>query len=125
MEQPFEKMAEEGVPKCDKPSEVSAPKKEDQDLPKMSPQEFRVYNRMAEHMDMFHENFRRTWNLLYGACTSGKRPAGMSLRAFLNTGAGILPPPHRAPHDRRTAHFPRARAENAGVQAGARVAHAA
>ena len=53
MEQPFEKMAEEGVPKCDKPSEVSAPKKEDQDLPKMSPQEFRVYNRMAEHMDMF------------------------------------------------------------------------
>ncbi|KAK0807989.1 hypothetical protein LTR91_005038 [Friedmanniomyces endolithicus] len=86
MEQPFEKMAEEGVPKCDKPSEVSAPKKEDQDLPKMSPQEFRVYNRMAEHMDMFHENFRRTWNLLYGACTSGKRPAGMSLRAFLNTG---------------------------------------
>ncbi|TKA36985.1 hypothetical protein B0A54_11349 [Friedmanniomyces endolithicus] len=86
MEQPFEKMAEEGVPKCEKPTEVSAPKKEDQDLPKMSPQEFRVYNRMAEHMDMFHENFRRTWNLLYGACTSGKRPAGMSLRAFLNTG---------------------------------------
>jgi len=53
MEQPFEKMAEEGVPKCEKPTEVSAPKKEDQDLPKMSPQEFRVYNRMAEHMDMF------------------------------------------------------------------------
>ncbi|TKA83170.1 hypothetical protein B0A55_00691 [Friedmanniomyces simplex] len=86
MEQPFERMAEEGVPKCDKPTKVSAPKKEDQDLPKLSPQEFRVYNRMAEHMDMFHENFRRTWNLLHGACTSGKRPSGMSLRAFLNTG---------------------------------------
>lgn len=53
MEQPFEKMAEEGVPKSDKPTEVAAPKQEEQCLPKLSPQEFRVYNRMAEHMDMF------------------------------------------------------------------------
>ena len=53
MEQPFEKMAQEGVPKCDKPTVVSAPKKEEQDLPKLSAQEFRIYNRMAEHMDMF------------------------------------------------------------------------
>lgn len=53
MEQPFERMSEEGVPKSDKPTEVSAPKQEEQDLPKLSPQEFRVYNRMAEHMDMF------------------------------------------------------------------------
>ena len=53
MENPFEKMAEEGVPKTDKPTEVAAPKKEEQDVPKLSPQEFRVYNRMAEHMDMF------------------------------------------------------------------------
>ncbi|KAK4544437.1 hypothetical protein LTR36_004328 [Oleoguttula mirabilis] len=86
MEQPFEKMAEEGLPKSDKPTEVAAPKAEEQCLPKLSPQEFRTYNRMAEHMDMFHENFRRSWNLLYGACTAGKRPAGMSIRAFLNTG---------------------------------------
>jgi len=53
MEQPFEKMAEEGVPKADGPTEVAAPKKEEQDVPKLSPQEFRIYNRMAEHMDMF------------------------------------------------------------------------
>lgn len=53
MEQPFEQMAQEGVPKSDKPTEVAAPNKEEQALPKMSPQEFRVFNRMAEHMDMF------------------------------------------------------------------------
>lgn len=53
MEQPFEKMADEGVPHCDKPTEAAAPKKEEQELPKMSTAEFRVYNRMAEHMDMF------------------------------------------------------------------------
>ena len=33
-----------------------------------------------------HENFRRTWNLLYGACEANKRPQGMSIRAFLSTG---------------------------------------
>ncbi|KAL1303615.1 hypothetical protein AAFC00_006977 [Neodothiora populina] len=52
----------------------------------MTPQEFRTYNRLAEHMDMFHENFRRTWNLLYGACEAGKRPQGMSIRTFLAAG---------------------------------------
>ncbi|KAJ9658365.1 hypothetical protein H2201_007805 [Coniosporium apollinis] len=56
-------------------------------LPKLSATEFRMYNRMAEHMDMFHENFRRTWNMLYNACTTNKRPSGMSIRQFL--GAGI------------------------------------
>ena len=53
-QQPFEKMKQQGVPKADHPTEVAAPKKEEQDVPvKMSAQEFRVYNRMAEHMDMF------------------------------------------------------------------------
>lgn len=51
-QQPFDKMAEQ-IPKAKEPTEAAAPAKEDQDVPKMSPQEFRVYNRMAEHMDMF------------------------------------------------------------------------
>jgi hypothetical protein len=85
MEEPFKTMEEAGVPECDKPSEAAAPQKEEQDLPKLSAKEFRVYNRMAEHMDMFHESFRQTWNQLYNACSSGKRPAGMSIRAFLST----------------------------------------
>jgi len=53
MEQPFEKMEQEGVPKCDQPSDAAAAKQEEQQVPKLSAQEFRVYNRMAEHMDMF------------------------------------------------------------------------
>ncbi|KAK4574643.1 hypothetical protein LTR86_001484 [Recurvomyces mirabilis] len=85
MEQPFDEMAK-GVPKADAPTEAAAPKQEEQALPKLSPQEFRMYNRMSEHMDMFHEHFRHTWNTLYGACTSGKRPAGMSIRTFLSEG---------------------------------------
>lgn len=85
MEQPFEKMAQKGEPKCNTPTEAAAPKKEEQDLPKLSAKDFRVYNRMAEHMDMFHEHFRQTWNTLYKACEAGKRPGGMSIRSFLNT----------------------------------------
>lgn len=53
MEEPFQKMEEEGVPRCDKPTEAAAPKKEEQDLPKLSAKEFRAYNSMAEHMDLF------------------------------------------------------------------------
>lgn len=49
----FEKMAEEEVPKTAEPTNVAAPKMQQQDLPKLSMQDFRVYNRMSEHMDMF------------------------------------------------------------------------
>lgn len=52
-EEGFQKMEEEGVPKAGAPTEAAQTKKEEQDLPKLSPAEFRVYNRMAEHMDMF------------------------------------------------------------------------
>ena len=53
-------------------------------LPKLSPAEFRQYNRMAEQMDYFHNHFRQTWNMLYQACESNKRPAGMSIRQFFS-----------------------------------------
>lgn len=55
-------------------------------LPPLSGHEFRQYNRLAEHMDLFHNHFRSTWNMLWGACTSGKRPGGMSLKAFIGAG---------------------------------------
>ncbi|KAK4617791.1 hypothetical protein CLAFUW4_12039 [Fulvia fulva] len=79
----FKKIKEEDVPKVERPTEVAMPKEE---LPKLSAKEFRVYNHMAEHMDMFHENFRRTWNTMYKACTTNKRPSGMSIRQFLSLG---------------------------------------
>jgi hemerythrin-like domain-containing protein len=33
-----------------------------------------------------HNNFRQTWNVLHGACKSGKKPQGMTLRGFLQAG---------------------------------------
>lgn len=53
MEGPFEKMEREGEPKAPEPTKEAAPKQEEQNLPKLSPQELRIYNRMADHMDMF------------------------------------------------------------------------
>ena len=71
-------------------------------LPKLSLVEFRVYNRLADVMDQFvstqhlpgqrhtnqqqHNGFRRTWKELYAASSTGKRPANISLRQFINTG---------------------------------------
>jgi len=55
-------------------------------LPPLSAADYRIYNRMAEHMDLFHNNFRQTWNVLYTACSTNKRPSGMSLRQLLSMG---------------------------------------
>jgi hemerythrin-like domain-containing protein len=58
---------------------------EEKPLPKLTPAEFRVYNKMAEHMDYYHNHFRHTWNVMYKACETNKRPSGMSIRQFLAT----------------------------------------
>jgi len=55
-------------------------------LPKLKPEEFRVYNHMAEHMNMFHNHFRQTWNTLHTAASNNARPSGMSIRQFLALG---------------------------------------
>jgi hypothetical protein len=60
--------------------------KEEKPLPKLTPSEFRQYNRMAEHMNYFHDNFRATWKVLYGACEAQKRPKNMSIRQFISMG---------------------------------------
>ena len=56
-------------------------------LPPLSRQEREIYGRMGNTMEMFHDSFRQTWKLLYSACSSGQRPAGMSIRQFLSTAA--------------------------------------
>ncbi|KAF2645384.1 hypothetical protein P280DRAFT_475929 [Massarina eburnea CBS 473.64] len=66
------------------------PKTEEKPLPKLTPSEFRQYNKMAEHMDYFHNHFRTTWNTLYTACETNKRPAGMSIRQFLSTAEQLI-----------------------------------
>jgi hypothetical protein len=55
-------------------------------LPKLSPAEFRIYNRLAEAMDYYHNHFRSTWNTLMTACEKRKRPTGMSIGQFLGLG---------------------------------------
>ncbi|MCJ1275795.1 hypothetical protein MMC21_003598 [Puttea exsequens] len=58
-----------------------------QESPPLSRQDRDTYNRMGQTMELFHNSFRHTWKVLYGACSSGKRPASMSMRQFLNTAA--------------------------------------
>lgn len=50
----MEMVADETMPQCQSnPSDMSGPQKQEQTLPKLSPQEFKIYNRMAEHMNYF------------------------------------------------------------------------
>lgn len=54
MEQPFEKMEEEGIPQCTGPQEQELRKEEEEKaLPKLSKEEFRKYNALAEKMNYF------------------------------------------------------------------------
>ncbi|KAI1747888.1 hypothetical protein F4782DRAFT_519239 [Xylaria castorea] len=61
-----------------------------QQLPPLSGAEFREYNRLAEHMDMFHAHFRSTWEVLYTSASSGRRAQGLSIRAFINLGLELV-----------------------------------
>jgi len=67
----------------DLPAEAAQTESE---LPKLSAAEYRIYNRMSEHMDYFHNHFRQTWNELYKACETSKRAPGVSLRQFISQG---------------------------------------
>ena len=55
-------------------------------LPKLSPSDYRTFNRLAVVMDRFHNHFRHTWEMMYNACSANKRPQGMSIRQFLGMG---------------------------------------
>ncbi|KAF2473780.1 uncharacterized protein BDR25DRAFT_392221 [Lindgomyces ingoldianus] len=74
------------LPSCQTPQVPTESSTAEKPLPKLSTAEFHAYNHMAEHMDYFHNHFRETWNLLYTACETQKRPKGMSIRQFLGVG---------------------------------------
>ncbi|EFX02444.1 hypothetical protein CMQ_2493 [Grosmannia clavigera kw1407] len=59
-------------------------------LPALSRENFRKYNRLAEHMDYFHNHFRQIWTLMYNACLNNKRPASMSVRQFIEEGLQLV-----------------------------------
>ncbi|KAL2136353.1 hypothetical protein VTI74DRAFT_4185 [Chaetomium olivicolor] len=71
-----------------KPADASAPKPEDPKpaVPPLTPQEFRIYNRLAETMDYFHDHFRQMYTTLHSACTTGRRPSNMTLKHFIDEG---------------------------------------
>ncbi|GIK04295.1 hypothetical protein Aspvir_008374 [Aspergillus viridinutans] len=72
------------------PDSTSQPDGNNEPLPPLSPKDFQTYNRMAEHMDHFHNNFRLTWNQLQDACTStDKKPNGLSPRQLIIAGLGF------------------------------------
>ncbi|USP76117.1 sister chromatid cohesion protein dcc1 [Curvularia clavata] len=80
---------------------TETPAQEEKPLPKLTPFEFRQYNRMAEQMQYFHDNFRATWKVLYAACESQKRPKNMSIRQFISIGQQFCrkqSPPATPPH---------------------------
>lgn len=63
MDSPIEQ-TDGAVPACNMPSDVSAPLAESKELPKLTAQEFRIYNSMAEHMNYFvsREIPEPSWN---------------------------------------------------------------
>lgn len=43
-------------------------------LAALSAADYRTYNRMADTMELFHNNFRRTWDQIYSACSTSSVP---------------------------------------------------
>ncbi|KAK3906504.1 hypothetical protein C8A05DRAFT_40698 [Staphylotrichum tortipilum] len=79
----------DGVPKAPESGSGPDPKPEPEaepTLPPLTPQEFRIYNRLAEQMDYFHDHFRQMYSTLHTACATNRRPANMTLKQFLDEG---------------------------------------
>ncbi|KAI1799142.1 hypothetical protein F4811DRAFT_545211 [Daldinia bambusicola] len=52
-------------------NEATKQEKEEKKLAPLKGAEFRAYNRLAEHMDVFHAHFRAAWNALWAAACAG------------------------------------------------------
>ncbi|KAL8304610.1 hypothetical protein RB597_004271 [Gaeumannomyces tritici] len=59
-------------------------------LPPLTPTEFREFNRLADEMTYYHGHFKQSWNVLYDAASSGRRPKNLTLKQFLDTGMGFV-----------------------------------
>ncbi|KAL7945791.1 hypothetical protein V8C42DRAFT_321580 [Trichoderma barbatum] len=57
-----------------------------EELPPLTDHEFKSYNRIADRMELFHNGFRQSWNVLWQACLTGRRPQGMSIKQLLQMG---------------------------------------
>ncbi|KAJ6781147.1 hypothetical protein PWT90_10338 [Aphanocladium album] len=68
------------------PADPVAKTEEVKQAPKLSDHDFRIFNQIAVRMDYFHENFRRTWNMLWLYATTGKRQNGLTLKQLVRAG---------------------------------------
>lgn len=59
-------------------------------LPPLTPAEFREFNRLADQMTFYHNHFKQSWNILYDAASTGRRPKNMTLKQFLDTGLSFV-----------------------------------
>lgn len=64
----------------------TATKPDTSSLPKLSAEDYRVYNSMADHMEHFHNNFKSNWQTLYKAATTGSRPTNLSVAGYIRLG---------------------------------------
>ncbi|GAB0132579.1 hypothetical protein EsDP_00001011 [Epichloe bromicola] len=55
----------------------------------LSDHDFKIYNRMADRMEQFHNYFRQSWTLLHTAATTSRRPQNLSLKQFLSQGVSF------------------------------------
>ena len=128
--------------KKDGSAEKDVSSKEEPTLPKLSSQEFRQFNHVAEHMNLYVSTLQHL-----PPCSTLKHTTAQPLPRNLERtlqrlqrrqkalrhehprlparSRRILPPPHAAPYDRRTAHLPRAREEDASIQERAATTHSA
>lgn len=95
-ESPGADVLEDPQPPADQagPTSVAEPAPESESesepkLPPLTPQEFRAYNRLAEKMEYFHEHFRQMYSTLHTACVTKRRPAGMTLKQFIDEGLNL------------------------------------
>ncbi|KAI1134848.1 hypothetical protein F5Y05DRAFT_192812 [Hypoxylon sp. FL0543] len=77
----------------DEPSSNAQQKKEEKKLPPLRGAEFRAYNRLAEHMDVFHAHFRTSWNSLWAAACAGNskiKASSRGARSVINDGLAFI-----------------------------------
>lgn len=81
------------TPSKEEQSSNAQQKKEEKKLPPLKGAEFRAYNRLAEHMDVFHAHFRTSWNALWAAACAGNSKGKASSRggrSIINDGLAFI-----------------------------------
>ncbi|KAI2470489.1 hypothetical protein F4781DRAFT_390345 [Annulohypoxylon bovei var. microspora] len=75
-------------------TEEKGSEKQEEKLPPLKGAEFRAYNRLAEHMDVFHAHFRTSWNSLWATACAGNGGKGKGSsrggRSVINDGLAFV-----------------------------------